>query len=220
MEYTRSTSPFDSLTIHCYNPLAVNDFLERHRMAVFVVLSVLIVIGGAVFLLRQPVAEPIEITLPEPTQALPTPTPGPLRVYITGAVRRPDVYTLPPGSIVKDGLEAAGGPAPDADLDRVNLAQRLSDGQQVTIPRRGEAVPLTQATVSPSSATPGGRVNLNTASVQELATLPGIGAVLAQRIVDYRTEHGPFKSIEEIKNVGGIGEAKFEQLQGLITVGP
>lgn len=157
----------------------------------------------------------MQIILVEPT---PAPTPAPIRVYISGAVRQPDVYMLPPGSIIKDGLAAAGGPAADADLDRINLAQPLSDGQHVLVPRQGEALIVATAPASPSAVN--GLININTASVQELEALPGIGPRLAQNIVDYRTEHGPFKSIEDIMNVDGIADVRFEQLKGLITVGP
>ncbi len=170
------------------------------------------------FAWRQPSSEPIQIILVAPTTA---PTPGPIRVYMSGAVRQPDVYTLPPGSIVKDGLAAAGGPAPDADLDHINLAQPLSDGQQVFVPRRGEALsPAASSTTTVSSNAANGLININTASAQELEALPGIGPALAQSIVGYRNEHGPFQSIEDLKNVPGIGDARFERLKGLITVGP
>lgn len=200
-----------------YNRRAVNDFLERHRRLLFVVLALPLAAGALIFVWRQPTSEPIQIILVAPTAV---PTPGPIRVYISGAVRQPDVYTLPPGSIVKDGLAAAGGPAPDADLDRINLAQPLSDGQQVFVPRRGEARSSNTTPVPASPNTTNSLININTASAEELETLPGIGPVLAQDIVSYRNEHGPFKSIEDLKNVPGIGEVRFERLKGLITVGP
>lgn len=195
----------------------MNDFLERHRRLLFIVLALPIAAGLLVFVWRQPSSDPIQIILVAPTAM---PTPGPIRVYMSGAVRQPDVYTLPPGSIVKDGLAAAGGPAPDADLDHINLAQPLSDGQQVIVPRRGEALSSTATLIPASSSTANGLININTASAQELEVLPGIGPALAQSIVSYRNEHGPFQSIEDLKNVPGIGEARFERLKGLITVGP
>lgn len=195
----------------------MNDFLERHRRLLFIVLALPLAAGLVVFAWRQPTSDPIQIILVAPTAV---PTPGPIRVYISGAVRQPDVYTLPPGSIVKDGLVAAGGAAPDADLDHINLAQPLSDGQQVVVPRRGEALSPDAVSTTASSSTASGLININTASAQELEALPGIGPILAQSIVSYRNEHGPFQSIDDLKDVPGIGDARFEQLKGLITVGP
>jgi competence protein ComEA len=148
--------------------------------------------------------------------------PASLRVYISGAVRTPDVYLLPPGSIVKDAVQAAGGPADDADLERINLALELYDQQQVYVPHAGEstpAVPLPGSVPPPAGDIPAspGQVNLNTATVEQLDTLPGIGPVIAQRIVDYRTANGPFAAPQDIVNVKGIGQATYEKLQDLIT---
>lgn len=200
-----------------YNRRAMNDFLERYRWLLFLVLALPLAAGVLIFAWRQPASDPIQIILVAPTAV---PTPGPIRVYISGAVRQPDVYTLPPDSIVKDGLAAAGGPAPDADLARINLAQPLSDGQQIVVPRQGEALSSNVAPAPAVSNTASGLLNINTASAQELEALPGIGPALAQSIVSYRNEHGPFQSIDDLKNVPGIGDARFERLKGLITVGP
>jgi competence protein ComEA len=197
-------------------------WLERNRGYILVLLINLLVTAGAIIWLRWPEPAPIRIIPPAPTSTpSPTATPQPLRVYISGAVVHPDVYRLPPDSIVKDAIDAAGGPAPGADLDRVNQAQPLHDGEQVYVPRAGEASP---PVAQPSSPTPGasparaGRVNINTATAQELETLPGIGPALAQRIVDYRAAHGPFQTIEQIKDVPGIGDAIFEKIKDLIEV--
>lgn len=192
----------------------MNGWLERYRIYVLFTLLNLLICGGAVFLLRRPAPAVIELVPPPPTP-LPTctPTPAPLRVYVSGAVLRPEVYLLPPGSIVKDAVRAAGGPSVEADLDRINLAQPLADGQQVYVPRKGEEpLPI------PAPGSMGDRVNINTATLAELDALPGIGPTLAQRIIDYRTEHGPFASIEDIKNVPGIGEGLFQKLKDRITV--
>jgi competence protein ComEA len=158
-------------------------------------------------------AEPLIIATASPsTQA--TATQHPVRVYVSGAVEHPDVYTLPPGSIVKDAIVAAGGAAADADLDAVNLALPLSDALQVHVPRQGEASHPRPLQGSPS---PGGsQVDLNTAGAAELETLPGIGPALAQRIVDYRQTHGPFQTIEDIMQVSGIGPATFDKIKALI----
>jgi competence protein ComEA len=161
---------------------------------------------------------------------MPTPTPAPLRIHVTGAVSVPAVYRLPPGSIIRDAIEAAGGSTDDADLDRINLALELQDQQKVYVPRQGETNPVV-AVASPghrpqppvsggdgSSGSGGGLVNINTASAAELETLPRVGPATAERIIEYRESSGPFESIEDIKNVPGIGPATFEGLEDLITV--
>jgi competence protein ComEA len=200
------------------------EWVERHRWGVVFAL-VLAVASGCLLLWRgRPQPAPILISTPEPTVSpthTPTPTPAPLRIYVTGAVRAPDVYTLPPGSIVKDALAAAGGVTDEADLDRINLARQLADQEQVYVPRRGEEEPPPVAEGPSSRASPllgTGRVNINRAGVEELDTLPGIGPAIAQRIVDYRAEHGPFSTIEEITNVKGIGAATFDELRERIAI--
>ncbi len=145
----------------------------------------------------------------EPVALLPTPTPGSVTVYVSGAVQMPGVYSLPAGSRVEAAINAAGGFAPGAEQDEINLATLLQDGQQIDVP--GVVV---------SSHVNAGRININTASVEELDALPSIGPTTAQAIVDYRLQHGPFQSIEDIKNVPGIGPATYEQIQNYITVGP
>jgi competence protein ComEA len=181
------------------------------------------IVGILVFWANQPRSEPIIISTPVPTVTptiAPSPTPSPLRVYVTGAVKNPDVYLLPQNSIVKDAVEAAGGVTADADLDRINLALQVYDQQQIYVPYQGQATvpvaPPGEKPPAPPSST--SRININTASVDELDTLPGIGPAIAQRIVDYRTENGLFASIEEIMNVRGIGPATFAELEDAITV--
>jgi competence protein ComEA len=138
-----------------------------------------------------------------------------VRVYVSGAVHHPDVYTLQPDSIVKDALLAAGGPADDADLERINLALPVADGQHVYVPRQGEEkLPVQPPANQPAT---GQKVNINTADVATLESLSGIGPVLAQRILDYRQANGPFARIEDITNVSGIGQATFEALRDQIT---
>ena len=209
----------------------MSGWLEKNRGYILIVLVCLILMGGTFILARRPAPETILVATPAvPTPTSPptptvTPTPAPLRVYVSGAVRTPDVYLLPPGSIVKDALQAAGGPADDADLDRVNLALALCDQQQVYVPRVGEATP---AAPLPGAAPPragdgttsaGGKVkvNLNTATVEQLDALPGVGPVIAQRIVDYRQANGPFAAPEDVMNVTGIGPATYDELRDLIT---
>lgn len=196
------------------------------RRGSIILWSVLILIVGGVigYVTARPQEDtPVIVSTPLPTPTLPpTPTPSPIRVYVSGAVRQPDVYELPPGSIVQHAVNAAGGPTSDADLDHINLALELRDQQQVYVPRQGETNP--PLPVSGGESGGGGQegtlVNINTALAAELETLPRIGPTLAQRIVDYREANGPFETTEEIQNVPGIGPATFEGLMDMITVGP
>ncbi len=167
----------------------------------------------------EPTAPPIVITLrPLPTPAPSTPTPSTINVYVSGAVKKPDVYALPIGSLAKDAVAAAGGATDEADLDHINLAARLSDQMQVHVPRKGEIAPSSKGKATPTVIT--GLININTATVEELDTLPGIGPSIAQAIIDYRAQHGPFKQIEDINAVKGIGDALFAKIKDKITLGP
>jgi competence protein ComEA len=192
-------------------------WFERYRAGIFLVCIVVAMLILALFEGRQ--HEPVALILtpsasPAPTWAEPTPTAGPLRVYVSGAVQHPDVYVLPPGSIVKDALLAAGGAAAEADLDNINLAHPVADGEQVHIPRAGEQSPvrLPSAEVLLSA-----KVNVNTADLAALEALPGIGPELAQRILDYRQAHGPFAQIEDLMNVSGIGPGILDKIRDKIT---
>jgi len=194
----------------------MDQWLERYRGLLFGVLIAAILVG--VLLVQRHWSRPEPILL---STAVPSPspdasaTPAPLRVYVSGAVQRPDVYELPPGSIVKDALLVAGGASKEADLDRINLAATLADGQQIYVPHQGEQ----DLPVQPPAAesTGGTRININTASAEALETLPGIGPTLAQRIVAYRQANGPFAAVQDIMAVSGIGPAVFAQIGDLIT---
>jgi competence protein ComEA len=129
----------------------------------------------------------------------------------------PDVYTLPHGSIVKDALVAAGGAADDADLDRINLAAALAEGQHVYVPHQGEDLPPIEVPARGASSGADGLVNINTADAAQLETLPGIGPSLAGRIIAYREANGPFASVDDITQVSGIGPATLEEIRDLIT---
>ncbi len=152
---------------------------------------------------------------------LPPPTPAPLLVHVAGAVAKPGVVALARGSRAQDAVQAAGGLLPDADSAALNLAALLEDGQRLNVPykvgtppadavRGGGAIPL---------AGPGGLVNLNTATQEELESLPEIGPVTAEAILAYRAANGAFGSIEAIQDVDGIGPGIFEKIKDLITVG-
>lgn len=186
-----------------------------------------VVTAGGMALARQTRPVPIEIRVPEATPPpLPTATPGVWRVYVSGQVSRPGVYELSPGAIAQEAIDAAGGFTGQADTRLVNLAQSLSDGVQIYVPAVGEEVVVPPVVESvPAEAAPAGaatssdgKVNINTAGVEELDTLPGIGPATAQSILDYRDANGPFATIEDIMNVSGIGPAKFGQIKDLITV--
>lgn len=146
-------------------------------------------------------------------------------VHITGAVSNPGVYDLPLDSRVQDAIFAAGGFADDAQIDGVNLAAKLQDGDQVQIPtQRTSALPETGSESSQNSGEQSSGtstfsiVNINTASQAELETLPGIGPVTAEKIIEYRQTRGGFPRIEEIQKVSGIGPATFEKIKDQITV--
>lgn len=195
-------------------------------------------VGTTLRMRTQP--QPITIMTPQPTAtAEPTATPGPIHVYVNGAVQVADVFSLPAGSLVGDAIDAAGGFLAEAEARGINLAQPLVDGMHIYVPTveevaeddlppvRGVSVPI----IAPEAPAPieagaggapgttaGGLLNINTASAAELEELPGIGPSLAQRIVDHRNSNGLFTTIEEIQDVSGIGPAKYEAIKELITV--
>ncbi len=145
------------------------------------------------------------------------PAPSEMIVHIAGAVKKPGVYRLKKGSRVIEGVEKAGGATEKANLDLINLARILSDGEMVRVPEKVKG----GRRASPSSPDSGlipGKVNLNFAGKSQLEFLPGIGSKLAQRIIDYRRKNGLFRSIEGLKKVPGIGKKKFESLKDLISV--
>ncbi len=150
----------------------------------------------------------------------PAPTEKPVIVYITGAVPRPGVYALPKDARVQDAISAAGGFLAEAEKSQINLAALLEDGEKLDIPYLQGASPIL-ATPGPTViAVTTELININTASLAELDTLPGIGPTTAQKIIDYREQNGPFINTEDIINVSGIGPGTYERLKDLITVGP
>ena len=155
---------------------------------------------------------------------------GNIIVHVAGAVVRAGIVELPQGSRLHEAIAAAGGGAPDADPNQLNLAAVLEDGQKVLVPRQGETVPAGSAPTVDSGAPGGpagggfgtapaaGKINLNTAGVDELATLPRVGPVLAQRIVEWRAEHGRFQRVEELDAVDGVGPKLLAALLPLVRV--
>jgi competence protein ComEA len=140
-----------------------------------------------------------------------------LVVHVVGEVRRPGLYRLRDGARIADAVRRAGGATPGADLAAVNLAAPLVDGIQVLVPNR--AAPGTSTPANPSSgeSAVAGTVSLSSATIEELDELPGVGPITAQKIVDYRTEHGPFASVDDLDAVPGIGPTRIEQLRDLVT---
>lgn len=137
-------------------------------------------------------------------------------VDVSGKVRRPGIQRLPAGARVADALRAAGGLRPGTDTEGLNRARLLVDGEQVVV-----GAPAAAAAAAPSggpagASAPAGPIGLNTATLEQLDTLPGVGPVLAQHIVDYRTEHGGFRSVDELREVNGIGDRRFEDLQNAV----
>ena len=130
-------------------------------------------------------------------------------VYVTGAVRRPGVVTLAAAGRTEQAVEACGGATPDADLAKINLAMPLKDGQHIIVP----GAPEEEEAAATTTMKPDGLVHINAADEKALEALPGIGPVMAKRIVEYRQQNGPFSSLEELKKVRGIGEAKFARLK-------
>ncbi|MGP1407876.1 helix-hairpin-helix domain-containing protein [Selenomonas sp.] len=145
-------------------------------------------------------------------------------VYVAGAVNHPGVVRLAEGARAKDAVDACGGFLPTADTNGVNLAQKLKDGVQVTVPEKapvaaeGRAAQGAPTASGAARSLPDGMVNINTADEKELDKLPGIGPAMAKRIIEYRTENGAFQSPEEIKRVKGIGDAKYEKMKDKIVL--
>jgi competence protein ComEA len=175
------------------------------------VVSGILAAGVLLVLVNRPPGEAVRL--------LPPPTPQPIVVHVTGAVSKPGVYSLPAGARVEAALQAAGGVSADADLEMLNLAAAIHDGEQIWVPKQTEdpANPAASGTL-PDKSSPAGLVNINSASQIELESLPGIGPVLAEAILEYRRVHGPFKDAAAIQDVPGIGPGVYEQIKDLITV--
>jgi competence protein ComEA len=141
-------------------------------------------------------------------------------VYVSGAVRYPDVYTLPAAARVKDAVLAAGGFADEADPGQINLADHITDSQHIQVPRQGETPPAAAAPADQPASDSAALLNINTASASDLDGLEGIGQVLAQRIIDYRTANGPFQAVEELTKVKGISANLLAKIASRITAEP
>ena len=220
---------------------ALPSSLPRAAAVAVGLVAVIAVAVAAVLLTRRPAPAPA-VVLPRADQAT-TPTvadagtgegpaerPGAsVTVHAAGALARPGVYVLPAEARVADVVAAAGGPLPDADLDQLNLATRLADGERVYLPRKGE----TPAASPPAGAPPAGAtspsgggaattraqlVDLNTATVEQLDALPGVGPSIAGAIVEHRARNGRFRSVDDLLDVPGIGPAKLGVIRPLVRV--
>jgi competence protein ComEA len=189
--------------------------LGRGEMAALALVG-LVITGGAGLWYVRSLPRPIQTV--EVSQPLPGPTPSPVvYAHVAGWVKQPGVYELRQGDRVIDAIERAGGPRRGADLDLLNLAALVVDGQQVLVPRR-TAVAGAVGGDRPVHGSQPQKVNLNLATADELESLPGIGEVLAQRIIDHREGNGPFTTVEELLEVSGIGEARLEDIREEVTV--
>lgn len=176
--------------------------------------------GILFFVSRAPAGEPIVLQ--------PAPTKAPIAVHVIGAVPRPGLYEFSEGARIQNAIDAAGGLLTSANIESINLAALLEDGQQLNIPYKdgqqtsledpNSTLELPNDSATPETSTNSELININTATKEELDSLPGIGPTIAQRIIDYRTENGNFSTIDDIKNVSGIGPATFDEIKDLITV--
>jgi competence protein ComEA len=184
--------------------------------------AVVLLAGAGWWALRPASGPPVEASLPYAPAAVASSststTVGELLVHAAGAVASPGVHAVPLGSRVADLLAAAGGATPDADVDRVNLAAPLADGQRVWFPRVGEAPPPDAAPAEGGSPESAGPLDLNTATVEQLEALPGVGPSIAAAIVEHRDRNGPFRSVDGLLDVAGIGPSRLEELRDLVTV--
>lgn len=182
---------------------------------VIIVAAIAAVAGGVVLFLRDGgEGEPVRIVPPPAVSSETSPAESESKAYVTGAVRQPGLYTIKAGDRLADLIDLAGGITEDADMQAVNLAVRVNDQDHWTVPKLGEptVVPSNAVSMEPTSD----KVDLNTADAKSLETLPGIGETRAQAIIRHREEHGPFKRVDDIVAVQGIGAATLEGLRDLV----
>lgn len=190
--------------------------VSRPRALAYAAVVLVLLVAGGRFLTSAPDAHQggtpgaggLELVEAEPADA------AEVIVHVAGAVRQPGLYTLEEGSRIDDAIARAGGPTGKAVLDAVNLAAPVADGQQVVVPAGGGSGGQPAA----DGPATGGRVHLNTATLEQLDALPGVGPVTAQKILDYREERGAFQSVDELDAVPGIGPARLEELRELVDL--
>ncbi|MDG4783295.1 ComEA family DNA-binding protein [Micromonospora sp. WMMD961] len=194
----------------------------RRGVRALAVVAAVVVLAAAGWAWRsRPQSEPVVPPVSEAASAAPAADPGPsgsgeLVVAVAGKVRKPGLVRLPAGSRLADAVQAAGGALPEVDVALLNPARKVTDGELIVV-----GVTPAPAAVGPAAggaATPAGPLNLNTATLAQLDALPGVGPVLAQRILSHRDQHGGFKAVGDLRQVDGIGDARYEQLKDLVTV--
>jgi len=191
--------------------------LSRRRILVAAGCVVLLLFLGSKLLARPQASVGLAPPAAAPTETAAA-APGALVVDVVGAVRRPGLYRLTQGARIADAVTRAGGATEKADLALINLAAPLADGEQVIVPRRGAAALGAPAGAGSAAGAPsGGSVHLSTATLEQLDSLPGIGPVTAQKILDYRQKHGAFTSVDGLDAVPGIGPARLDQLKDLVA---
>lgn len=190
------------------------EFTRREQIMITLLIVLIIAVSGVVFWSKE---KPDAVVTPPPT-VKPEQNKEPVKhqniiVYVTGEVKHPGVVSMSHGSRVIDAVNLLGGPTEMANLQGVNLAAPLADGQQIHVPSRDEA-----GNGSTGARAADGKININTADVTALDTLPGVGPSTAQKIVDYRKTNGLFSSLEELKSVPGIGDSKYQNLKDKISL--
>jgi len=200
-----------------------DDFTPAQKIGA-IILLLLIFIGiafsyGKSISKKEDKIKPTLIKNPKEPQKAHQPVDNFVVVHIAGAVYKPGVYKLKDGDRVIDSIKKSGGALPKADLNSLNLALKLADGQKIYVPKIGEiaqqgiAEQLNQTGISSATGELEDKVNINTATKEDLDKLPGIGPTLAERIIEFRTKNGPFKSIDDLQNVEGIGEKKLNNIK-------
>ncbi len=184
--------------------------------ALLALAAVAVIVAGFFLWRSQPTPEPLAAPTPissPPAASSPRPSPtAQVTVHVAGKVREPGVYSLPMGARVTDAIKAAGGVRKGAPLGPVNLARRLTDGEQILV---GANAP---AAVAGGTAPEAAVLDLNSATPDQLEQLPGVGEVLASRIIDYRTTHGAFTNVDQLRDVSGIGAKKYEEIKPKVRV--
>ena len=191
--------------------------MPRVVNVVIIVAAIAVAAGGVVLFLRDgDDGEPVKIIAPPTVSSETSQAEAELKAYVTGAVRQPGLYTIKAGDRLADLIDLAGGITEDADMQAVNLAVRVNDQDHWTVPMVGEpmVVPSNAVSIEPTS----GKIDINTADAKLLETLPGIGESRAEAIIRHRDEHGPFKRVDDIVAVPGIGASTLEGLRDLVEV--
>ncbi|MFE9191378.1 helix-hairpin-helix domain-containing protein [Micromonospora sp. NPDC007208] len=197
----------------------------RRGVRALAVVAVVVVVGAAGWAWQaRPQSEPVAPLVSETASAAPAADPsvsgsGEVVVAVAGKVRKPGLVRLPAGSRLADAVQAAGGALPGVDVALLNPARKVTDGELIVVGVTPPPMPAGAAGPAAGGAAPAtGPLNLNTATLAQLDALPGVGPVLAQRILAHREQHGGFKSVGDLRQVDGIGDARYEQLKDLVTV--